>query len=132
MNSVNLIGRITHEPEIKQSTSGKSYLRFSIAVDKKLTKEKREEFIQRNMSVTDYPRIVTWGKRAENCNKYLCKGSLVGISGSISTDSYERDDGTKAYTMEIIADKVKFLDNRKASNEENNFEEVEVNDDIPF
>lgn len=132
MNSVNLIGRITHDPEIKHSTSGKPYLRFSIALDKKLSKEKREEFIQRNISVTDYPRIVTWGKCAENCSKYLCKGSLVGISGSISTDSYEKDDGSKAYKMEVIADKVKFLDNRKSLSEENNFEEVEVNDDIPF
>jgi len=132
MNSVNLIGRITHDPEIKHSSSGKAYLRFSIAVDKKLSKEKREELIQNNVSVTDYPRIITWGKNAENCNKYLCKGSLVGISGSVSTDLYEKEDGSKVYNMKILANNVKFLDNRKAMVEENDFEEIEVNDDIPF
>lgn len=57
----------------------------------------------------DFPNIVVFGKQAENCEKYLHKGSRVGIEGRIQTGSYEREDGTRVYTTDVIADRVEFL-----------------------
>ena len=57
----------------------------------------------------DFPNIVVFGKQAENCEKYLRKGSKVGIEGRIQTGSYEKDDGTRVYTTDVVAERVEFL-----------------------
>ena len=57
----------------------------------------------------DFPNIVVFGKQAENCEKYLRKGSKVAIEGRIQTGSYEREDGTRVYTTDVVAERVEFL-----------------------
>lgn len=100
MNKVFLIGRLTQDPTASTLQSGHSYCRFSIAVNRYGSRdgENRADFIN----------IVTWDGLAQNCVKYLKKGSQVAVTGSIQTGSYERD-GVKRQTFDIRADQVEFL-----------------------
>ena len=102
MNSVNLIGRMTKDPDVRYNTSGTAFAAFSIAIDRGKGKDGKS-------MGTDYPNIKCIGKTAELVEKYLGKGRLVGIAGKIQTGSYEKD-GRKVYTMEVLADRVEFLD----------------------
>lgn len=125
MNSVMLIGRMTKDPDVKNGNT--TVARFSIAIDR--GKNRNGEDMG-----TDYPNIVCFGKTAELVEKYLGKGRLVGISGKLHTDSYEKD-GRKIYTTDVIADRVEFLDR----GEKKDPEQMEIptgfsklNDDINF
>lgn len=101
MNNVNLIGRLTRDPETRYTPDGLAIARFSIAIDRpaKSGEEKK----------ADFPNIVVFGKQAENCERYLEKGRQVGITGRIQTGSYEKQDGSKAYTTDVIAERVEFI-----------------------
>lgn len=99
MNSVNLVGRLTRDPELKEGTT--SVARFSVAIDRGKDKDGEDRG-------TDFPNIVVFGKQAENCEKYLGKGRQVAIQGRIQTGSYEKD-GKKIYTTDVVADRVEFL-----------------------
>lgn len=100
MNKVFLIGRLTQDPQASTLDSGHSYCRFSIAVNRSYSRdgENRADFIN----------IITWDSLAQNCVKYLVKGSQVAVTGSIQTGSYERD-GIRRQTFDIRADQVEFL-----------------------
>lgn len=100
MNSVILIGRLTKDPEVRYTQDQMAIARFSIAVDRPTRGEKQ----------TDFPSIIVFGKQAENCERYLAKGRLVGIEGRIQTGSYTNKDGNKVYTTEVVAGRVEFLD----------------------
>ena len=100
MNNVNLIGRTTADPQVRYNPeSQKAIARFTLAVDDGFGDNKRTSFIN----------IVAFGKTAENCEKFLAKGKLTGVTGKIQTGSYEKD-GQKVYTTDIIADRVEFLE----------------------
>ena len=75
---------------------------------------------------TDFFTIVCWRGLAENCGKYLRKGSKVGICGSIQNKNYETSDGIKRYSTEIVADEVQFLSSRNETDEVNELPEVSV------
>jgi len=114
INSVVLVGRLTRDPELKYTPNGKPYCSFTVAVDRPFTDENGER-------ETDFIRVVSWNKTAENMKNYLIKGSLVGVTGRIQVRSYEKDDRT-VWMTEVVASRVDFLDYRK--NEENKGEEV--------
>ena len=100
MNSVILIGRLTQDPQASTLDSGHSYCRFSIAVNRRFSRNGENQ--------ADFINIITWDALAQNCVKYLVKGSQVAVQGSIQTGSYERD-GVKRSTFDIRADQVEFL-----------------------
>ena len=143
MNNVVLIGRLTRDPELRYiPVSGTAVSTFSLAVDKGLSREKKQEMESKNQPTADFINIVVWGKTAENCANYLVKGRLVGVQGRIQTGSYEKD-GIKRYTTEVVATTVEFLewgDSNKApgsSGPSSDFGGIEGfhptdNDDIPF
>ncbi len=111
MNNVNLIGRLTRDPELRYIPgSGTAVTKFSIAVDKGLSRDKKQEMESKGQPTADFINIVVWGKSAENCANYLVKGRLVGVQGSIQTGSYIKDDGSKVYTTDIRANSVEFLE----------------------
>ncbi len=139
MNNVVLIGRLTKDPELRYIPQSETAVAsFTLAVDRPLSKEKAADFI----------RIVTFGKTAELCEKYIAKGRLVGISGRIQTGSYKDKAGKTVYTPEVYADRVEFLDRGdKVGGAEGSFERPqnqspsipegfqaldEEDDDIPF
>ena len=111
MNNVVLIGRLTREPELRYLPSGNNtaVARFTLAVDRQLSREKKAEMESNNQPTADFINIVVWGKQAENVNNYLAKGRLVAVSGRIQTGSYEKD-GKRVYTTEVVAEKVQFIE----------------------
>ena len=116
MNKVLLIGRLTKDPDLRYTTSNMATCSFTLAVDKGLSREKREEAEANNRPTADFPRIVVWGKLAENASAYLSKGSKCAIEGRIQTGSYQdRETGKTVYTTDIIADKVEFIDSQNCT-----------------
>jgi single-strand DNA-binding protein len=99
MNSVDMIGRLTRDPEMKKTSEGKCMCNFNIAVDDTFSKTDRADFI----------RVVVFGVQAENCKKYLRKGFLAGVSGRLRSSSYTDADGVKRYPIDVTADRVQFL-----------------------
>ena len=102
MNKVILIGNLTKDPEISTTTSGVSVCRFTIAISRKYANSEGER-------ETDFINIVVWRTLADNCHKFLKKGSKVGIVGNIQSRSYDATDGSKRYVTEVIAEEVEFI-----------------------
>ena len=113
MNSVNLMGRITRDLELKQFNSGTAVLSFSIAIDKSMSKEKKAEAEAQGRPTSDFPNVKAVGKTAENIAKYFKKGSLIAIEGSVETGSYDHKDGHKVYTTDIFVQKFHFCGESK-------------------
>ena len=109
LNKVILIGRITRDLELRHTQSGIANVSFSLAVDKGLSRQKREEFEAQSRPTADFPRIVVWGQMAENLARYCGKGSQIAVVGRIETGSYEDKDGKMVYTTDIVAENVEFL-----------------------
>lgn len=111
MNKVLLIGRLTKDPDLRYTTSNMATCSFTLAVGKGLSREKREEAEANNRPTADFPRIVVWGKLAENASAYLSKGSKCAIEGRIQTGSYQdKETGKSVYTTDIVADNIEYLD----------------------
>ena len=84
-------------------------VRFNIAVDKNLSREKKQEMESRSQPTADFINCVAWGKLGENIVKYTGKGLRVLVNGSIQTGSYEKD-GQRVYTTEVLINNVEFID----------------------
>ncbi len=123
MNNTVLIGRLTKDPETRYSGET-AVTTFTLAVDRPMSKDKTADFI----------RIVTFGKTAELCEKYLAKGRQIAIQGRINTGSYEDKDGRRVYTTDVVAERVKFLGGKLEQKEEKyeGFQAVDDSDSIPF
>lgn len=122
MNSVVLIGRLVREPETRYTSSQMAVTTFTMAIDR-YGKDKG----------ADFPRVTVFGNQAENCEKYLQKGSMVGIKGRIQTGSYEKD-GHKVFTTDVVADSVEFLTPKSDAGEEDDTPSgfAELDDDTPW
>lgn len=106
MNNVNLIGRLTADPELKRTQSGTAMVRFSIAVDRAYTKQGEER-------QADFISCVAWDKKAEFICKYFSKGQKIALTGSIRTGSYTDKDGNKRNTFDVWLDNVEFCESCK-------------------
>lgn len=142
MNNVVLIGRLTKDPELRYiPESQNAVATFTMAVDRPFSKEKQADFI----------RITVFGKPAENCERFLVKGRMVGIQGRLQTGSYKNKEGATVYTTDVIAERVEFLewgdkagagsgsgfgfekqDSKGAPGIPEGFQALEDDDDIPF
>ena len=130
MNSVVLIGRLCANPELSYTPQNQTAVcRFTLAVDrpKKQGEEQNADFI----------RITVWDRQAENCDRYLSKGSQCAIHGRIQTGSYKNRNGETVYSTEVVADRVEFLGSRGDSapqqtprNPEDTFSAMD--EDVPF
>ncbi len=109
MNSVNLIGRLTAEPEIKTNENAVNMLKFTLAVDRGMSSEKKHEFEQEGKQTADFLRIMAWGKLAENISKYVSKGDRIAVCGRLTSSKWQKDDGTMMYTTNVMANSVDFL-----------------------
>ncbi|MBC3798479.1 single-stranded DNA-binding protein [Acetobacterium tundrae] len=133
MNKVILIGRLTRDPDVKNTTSGKTVATFTLAVDRRFkNKDGQKE--------ADFVPIVVWGI----VQQYLSKGSQVGISGRLQVRSYDDNDGKRRYVTEVIAEEVNFIGGKKDSGNQRqvaegppmgldeDFHLMADDDDIPF
>lgn len=145
MNSVVLIGRLTSDPILRFIPgSGQAVANFNMAIDKGLSREKKEEFKAQSKPTADFPRIVVWGKQAENCSQYLVKGRMVAIQGSLQTSSYKAENGETKYQTEVLANRVQFLEWGEKTEKKldddfsfgadsfEDFQKIEDDDDVPF
>lgn len=111
MNNVVLIGRLTRDPELRYiPNTGTPVSTFSLAVDKQLSKDKKQEFESKGQPTADFINIVVWGKQAENCANYLVKGRLTAVQGRLQSRSYDAKDGTRRFITEVVAERVQFLE----------------------
>lgn len=111
MNQVTIMGRLTRDPELTyNNTTGNAMVRFSVAVDKKLSREKKQEMESRNQPTADFINCVCWGKLAETVNNFTAKGKRVIVEGRLQTGSYEAQDGSRRYTTDVVANAVEFID----------------------
>lgn len=117
MNRVNLIGRLTRDPEMRTTASGIAVTRFTIAVDRVPSSQGNN-----NGPTADFISCVVWRKPAENVAKYCSKGSQVGVEGRIQTGSFDGQDGQRRYTTEVVCDRVEFIGSR-TNNSSSSFEQ---------
>lgn len=110
MNKCILIGNLTKDPEISTTSNGVSVCRFTLAVTRRYSNSEGERD-------TDFINIVAWRALADNCHKFIKKGSKVAVVGNIQSRSYDATDGTKRYVTEIVAEEVEFLTTRNSDGE---------------
>ena len=101
MNKALLVGRITTKPELRTTSSGIPFTRFSVAINR--------PFTNNGERTADFINILVWRKQAENVCNFLDKGSQVAIEGRIQTGSYTDKDGNNRTSFEVVADNVQFL-----------------------
>lgn len=127
MNKVMLIGNLTRDPEVNVTSSGVTYCRFSIAVNRNFANANGER-------ETDFFNIITWRGLADTCGKYLAKGRKVAIVGRLETQSYEDKDGIRRTSFQIVAEEVEFLTPKTESSNQDLISELKPveSDDLPF
>ncbi|RLD77045.1 MAG: single-stranded DNA-binding protein [Bacteroidetes bacterium] len=105
MNKVLLQGNLGKNPELTTLPSGMTKCTFSMATTERRGKDKE--------NITEWHYVIAWGKQAEVCAEYLCKGSSVLVDGRLRTRNYEDNSGVKRYVTEIHTNEVTFLDKKK-------------------
>lgn len=119
MNNIFLLGRLTRDPEIRITQSGKMTTSFTLAVKRNVNDE------------SDFINIVTWDKLAENCGISLYKGSRALVSGRLQIRNFDGKDGQKKWVTEVIAQNVQFFDRKQADSSQINTD-FNSDDEIPF
>lgn len=99
MNSVNIIGRLTKDPEVRKLQDDTTLCNLRLAIDDAHSKDDRTDFIS----------VTVFGAQGEVCEKYLRKGFLCGVSGRLRSDVYTDAEGVKRYPVKLTADRVQFL-----------------------
>ena len=129
MNKVFLIGNLTKDPELSTTNNGVKFCKFTLAVSRNYSEDGKRE--------TDFLPVVVWRAQADNCARYLKKGSKAAISGSIQTRNYDANDGSRRYVTEIAADEVQFL-STKNDEDRDELDDVDfdalrpIDEDLPF
>ena len=128
MNTVNLIGRLTKDPELKYTSSGMAICKFTVAVNRDFTNQNGER-------EADFINCTTFKKTAENLVNYQKKGSQIGVVGRIQTGSYEGQDGKRIFTTDVVVDRVEFLSsggvNSKGNQNQTSNENLFINNQMP-
>jgi len=150
LNKVVLAGRLTGDPELKQTASGISVLSFTLAVNRRFASKAGEQ----SESQADFITVVAWRQTAEFISKYFRKGSAICVTGSIQTRNWQDQQGNRRYATEVVADEAMFVDSRNESGMSQssytpdaytqapsyssnpgsapNFEDHNTDDDLPF
>ena len=149
LNKVVLAGRMTADPELKQTTSGVSVLSFTIAVNRGYVSKNSEQGERQ----ADFINVVAWRQTADFISKYFRKGSAICVTGSIQTRNWQDQQGQKRYATEVIADEAMFVESRANENSgasyqpdaysqaqsfssnvgsASSFEDHNTDDDLPF
>src|SRR5574344_2839770 len=108
-NIVVLSGRLTRDAELRYLENNNAVARFTLAVDKNLSREKRQEMEAKGQPTADFISCQAWGKTAEFINNYTEKGSRIAVVGRIQTGSYEKD-GQMVYTTDVLVQSVEVID----------------------
>lgn len=112
MNLVVLYGRLTKDPELRYSQNGTPSCFTSVAVNRAMSKEKRQEAEANGQPTADFIGIKAFGKTAEMLANYFKKGNRIAVEGKIATGSYEKN-GARVYTTDVIVNRVHFIESAK-------------------
>lgn len=104
MNSVQLLGRLTMDPDVRYTDSGSTIARFSLAVDRRFKQEGGE--------TADFINCIAFGKTAEFIEKYFKKGLKIALNGRIQTGSYTNKDNVKVFTTDVVVENVEFAESK--------------------
>lgn len=150
LNKVILCGRLTADPELKQTSNGIAVVSFSLAVNRRFASKSGDAAA---VQQTDFINLVAWRQTAEFISKYFKKGSALCVTGSIQTRNWTDQNGQKRYATDVVVDEAMFVDSRNdngggqsqympdaygspsySSNGSSapNFEEIKTDDDLPF
>ena len=99
-------GRLTKDPELKETNSGKKVVSFNLAVNRRFQNEEQQ---------ADFIPCVAWNKTAEVIAQYCSKGSQIGVEGRLQQRTYENNQGQKVYVIEVLCNQVTFLESKKKS-----------------
>lgn len=134
MNRIDLIGRLTRDPELRKTETGHVRADFTIAVNRIGVKEEQQQ--------ADFINCRVWGNQAENLAHFMGKGSQIGLEGSLRIDSYTDKDGNTKYSTYVLAERIEYLSSKKGEIKEESQEiegnsikmdELEItDDDLPF
>ncbi len=107
MNKVELVGRLTRDPEVRysQNENNTAVARFSVAVNRRYVKDSEQ--------TADFISCVAFGKTAEFIERYFRKGNAIGLTGRIQTGSYTNKDGNKVYTTDVLTEEVEFVEKKQ-------------------
>lgn len=125
MNKVLITGRVVKDLELYKTSSGKSRLSFTVAVDRKITKEAKEE----GKKSADFINCEVWEQLAELMVKYCSKGSKIALEGRLEERTYDKQDGTKGYLTYVRVQNIEFLDSKPKETNDNS---VQVKEENPF
>ena len=145
LNKVVLCGRLTADPELKQTQSGIAVVTFTLAVNRRFTRGADGQ----GNSQADFIRCTAWRQTAEFISRYFKRGSSLCVTGSIQTRDWTDNNGQRRYSTEVVVDDAMFVDSRgegagsasyvpdaygspSFTSEAPNFEEVKTDDDLPF
>ena len=132
LNKIILMGRLTRDPELRRTGSGTAVTSFALAVDRDFKGQGGEK-------ETDFIDVVAWRGTAEFAAKYLDKGRMAAVTGSLQGRSWEDKDGNKRRSMEVLAESIYFADSKREETtgrgvdvSADDFQEVEDDGDLPF
>lgn len=124
MNKCHIIGRMTKDPEVRCTQGGTAVATFTLAVDRRVAKDKPKE--------ADFIPCVVWGKMADGVVKNYChKGKQVAVEGRIQVRSYDAKDGTKRYVTEVVVNELELLGKSEGGNKQGGGN-YPTDDEIPF
>jgi single-strand DNA-binding protein len=128
MNKVELIGRLTKDPDVKnsQNENATSVTRYTLAVDRRNRSKSQEE------QTADFISIVAFGNSAEFASKYFKKGLKVAVTGHIQTGSYTNKDGVRVYTTDVVAEDQEFVESKGGSAEAEPMASIPDEEELPF
>lgn len=124
LNNTTLVGRLTKDPDLKYTQSGKAVAQFTLAVTRDFKNADGEYD-------ADFINCVMWGKSAETLADRVKKGERISLAGRIQTRNYENNDGQRVYVTEVVANTFHFLET-KGGNGGNNQQRPITDDDLPF
>ena len=119
-NCVFILGRLTRDAELRYTANTQmANARFVVAVNRKLSKEKRQEAENNGYPTADFISCIAFGRTAENIATYFKKGQRIAVSGHIQTGSYEKD-GQRIYTTDVVVDSFDFIESNSSSSTNTN------------
>lgn len=131
MNRVVLVGRLTRDPNLRSTQTGRSVVNFGIAVDRRVKKDAKQP-----QQTADFFNVVAWGRQAETIAQYMRKGRQIALEGRLQSHTYTAQDGGKRNVVEVVLDSFDFIGNKNSQDAppQNEFDEdfTEVDDDVPF
>ncbi len=116
LNHVTIAGRLTSDVEVRKTSNGLSFIRFTLACNRRFSQGENKQ--------ADFIQCIAWRQTADFVGRYARKGSLIGVEGRIQTGSYDDKDGKKVYTTEVVCDNVQLMESKRTNEERAGYQQA--------